>query len=40
MNIAKQAEIESAAAEGKFTTLTLNTGQSVGVSQLSESSFR
>ncbi|XP_016469345.2 ABC transporter A family member 2-like isoform X1 [Nicotiana tabacum] len=31
MNIAKQAEIESAAAEGKFTTLTLNTGQSVGV---------
>lgn len=39
MNIAKQADIESAAAEGRFTTLTLSTGESVGVSQLSGSSF-
>lgn len=31
LNIAKQAELESAAAEGRFTTLTLTTGPSVQI---------
>ncbi|KAK4374557.1 hypothetical protein RND71_005234 [Anisodus tanguticus] len=39
MNIAKQAELETAIAEGKFTTLTLSSGTSLEVSQLSESVF-
>lgn len=32
LNIAKKAELESAAAEGSFATLTLNSGLSVQVS--------
>lgn len=33
MNIAKQADVETAIAEGRFKTLTLNSGDSVEVSQ-------
>lgn len=34
LNIAKQAELESAAAEGRFTTLSLPSGTSVQVREL------
>ena len=34
LNIAKQAELESAAAEGTLVTLTLTSGESVQVSEM------
>lgn len=39
LNIAKQAELETAAAEGTFVTLTLNSGASLQVHYITNTAF-